>query len=124
MVSDDRTPPLSAPADKKVDENSHAISEINIGHGAICQQIPNIWTFEYQTGAQPYLDAITTTQESSIMLAKDWIHSNSPFSDHIQVLQSLLKDKFSMMGATPDPTDPSKISFRKVKLGQYMVFPH
>ncbi|KAK7425913.1 hypothetical protein QQZ08_007627 [Neonectria magnoliae] len=61
------------------------------------QQIPNIWSFEYQMGLEPYMDAISASHLSSIMLGKEWIHSNSPFSDHIHVLQCLLKDKFSMM---------------------------
>lgn len=103
-----------------VDEGSHTTPEINIDHGTICQQIPNIWTFEYQTGAQPYLNAINATQESSIVLGKDFIHSNSPFSDHIQVLQCLLKDKFSMMGATPDHLVPTKSLYQPVLMALSM----
>ena len=67
--------------------------------GSLPQQIPSIWTFEYQMGPQPYIDAFAASQHSSVMLGQDWTHSNSPFSDHIQVLQHLLKNKLEMMPA-------------------------
>lgn len=59
------------------------------------QQIPDIWTFEYQMGMEPYANAITAAGEVSRALGKQWIHSNSPFSDHIDVLHKMLRDKLS-----------------------------
>lgn len=76
--------------------------------GTLYQQIPNIWSFEYQMGLDPYMDAITASHHSSMVLGKEWIHSNSPFSDHIHVLQCLLKDKFSMMGISPELQGPTQ----------------
>lgn len=76
--------------------------------GTLYQQIPNIWSFEYQMGLDPYIDAITASHHSSMVLGKEWIHSNSPFSDHIHVLQCLLKDKFSMMGISPELQGPTQ----------------
>ncbi|KAM5342105.1 hypothetical protein ACJ41O_015136 [Fusarium nematophilum] len=72
------------------------------GTSPLYPQIPNIWSFEYQMGMQPYLSAINATEESSMMLGKDWAFSNSPFSDHIQLLQRLLKSKLTASGFIPD----------------------
>ncbi|KAF7557131.1 hypothetical protein G7Z17_g880 [Cylindrodendrum hubeiense] len=82
--------------------------------GTLYQQIPNIWSFEYQMGLDPYMDAITASHHSSMMLGKEWIHSNSPFSDHIHVLQCLLKDKFSMMGISPGLQGPIQSLYQPV----------
>lgn len=76
--------------------------------GPLYQQIPNIWSFEYQMGLEPYMDAMAASHDASSMLGKEWIHSNSPFSDHIHVLQCLLKDKFSMMGLSPELQGPTQ----------------
>ncbi|KZL77810.1 beta-eliminating lyase [Colletotrichum tofieldiae] len=51
---------------------------------------------------KPYLTAMAATQESSMMLRKDWALSNSPFSDHIQLLQRLLKNKLRASGFAPE----------------------
>ncbi|KAJ0158424.1 hypothetical protein CTA2_11605 [Colletotrichum tanaceti] len=76
---------------------------INVaGISPLYAQIPNIWSFEYQTGIEPYVTAMAATQESSTMLRKDWAPSNSPFSDHIQLLQRLLKDKLRTLGFALD----------------------
>lgn len=48
------------------------------------------------------MTAMAATQESSTMLRKDWALSNSPFSDHIQLLQRLLKDKLRASGFALD----------------------
>ncbi|KAI8241314.1 hypothetical protein K4K53_003925 [Colletotrichum sp. SAR 10_77] len=60
------------------------------GISPLYNQIPNIWSFEYQTGVEPYQAAMAATQESSLVLRKNWTLSNSPFSDHIQLLQRLI----------------------------------
>ena len=65
-------------------------------------QIPDIWSFEYQMGPQRYLDAVS----SSPPLKEAW-QSNSPFSDHIDMLQSLLKmklDKPNLLAQTAPDT--------------------
>ncbi|KAK7408494.1 hypothetical protein QQX98_009361 [Neonectria punicea] len=82
--------------------------------GTMYPQIPNIWSFEYQMGLEPYMDAISASHLSSMMLGKEWIHSNSPFSDHIHVLQCLLKDKFSMMGVSPELQGPTRSLYQPV----------
>lgn len=75
---------------------------INVaGTNSIAPQIPNIWSFEYQMGVQPYLSAIDATERSSLTLGKEWTLSNSPFSDHIQLLQRLLKSKLNTLGFVP-----------------------
>lgn len=53
-------------------------------------------------GIQPYLTAMAANEESSMMLRKDWTLTNSPFSDHIQLLQRLLKSKLNASGFAPD----------------------
>ncbi|KAK1973312.1 hypothetical protein LZ30DRAFT_611229 [Colletotrichum cereale] len=72
------------------------------GTSPLYAQIPNIWSFEYQTGVEPYLTAMAATEESSTLLRKDWTLSNSPFSDHIQLLQRLLKNKLRASGFAPE----------------------
>jgi hypothetical protein len=41
-------------------------------------------------GVESYADALAIREDSSIMRGRSWIETNSPFSDHIQVLQRLL----------------------------------
>ncbi|KAJ0330091.1 hypothetical protein COL922a_012631 [Colletotrichum nupharicola] len=72
------------------------------GISPLYNQIPNIWSFEYQTGVEPYQAAMAATQESSLVLRKNWTLSNSPFSDHIQLLQRLLKRKLAASGFSPE----------------------
>jgi threonine aldolase len=60
---------------------------------SLAQQIPSIWSFEYQMGHDPYIAALAKSEESSLALGKAWTESNSPFSDHIHVLQRLMKSK-------------------------------
>lgn len=55
------------------------------------QQIPNIWSYGYQMGFQPYARALAGSESSSLILRKPWVESNSAFSDHISVLLQLLK---------------------------------
>ncbi|KAI9170582.1 hypothetical protein HJFPF1_00050 [Paramyrothecium foliicola] len=75
-----------------------ATSELlnSTGTNPIYPQIPNIWSFEYQMGMQPYISATNATEESSLILGRDWTFSNSPFSDHILLLQRLLKNKLDV----------------------------
>ena len=47
-------------------------------------------------GMQPYMSAINAAEESSLILGRDWTFSNSPFSDHILLLQRLLKNKLDI----------------------------
>jgi hypothetical protein len=68
------------------------------------QQIPRIWSFEYGMGAEPYADAVTRREDSSIMRGRSWIETNSPFSDYIRVFQSLLKRKIKHKMLPEGPT--------------------
>ncbi|RSL79989.1 hypothetical protein CEP51_006906 [Fusarium floridanum] len=61
-------------------------------------QLPGIWSHRYQMGPEPYFDAMSATQEASMILGKDFNWSNSPFSDHIQLLQRLLLTKLNGLG--------------------------
>ncbi|KAI9041016.1 uncharacterized protein KD926_007432 [Aspergillus affinis] len=63
----------------------------------LAQQIPSLWSFEYQMGPESYVNALTRSQDSSVVLGRGWTDSNSPFSDHIQVLQHLMNQKMSYM---------------------------
>lgn len=63
----------------------------------LAQQIPSLWSFEYQMGTEPYLDAFSRSQGSDNILGRVWTESNSPFSDHIQVLQRLMTAKAKHM---------------------------
>lgn len=54
-------------------------------------QLSNIWTYEYHMGPEPYGDALDAVQSSSLASGNSWAESNSPFSDHIDVLQRLVK---------------------------------
>ncbi|KAK2034749.1 hypothetical protein LX32DRAFT_607881 [Colletotrichum zoysiae] len=104
-------PELYAPMDLESSDTSmfrqnlnHLSSElVNVaGTSPLYPQIPNVWSFEYQTGIEPYLTAMAATEESSTLLRKNWTLSNSPFSDHIQLLQRLLKNKLRASGFTPE----------------------
>ncbi|KAL2689000.1 hypothetical protein Neosp_003050 [[Neocosmospora] mangrovei] len=57
------------------------------------QQIPNIWSFEYQMGPDIYHDALHSSQTLSHSRGQLWIESNSPFSDHINFIQRELAAK-------------------------------
>jgi methyl-accepting chemotaxis protein len=68
-------------------------ANISASFNSLAQQIPSIWSFEYQMGLDPYTAALSSSEESSMTLGKAWTESNSPFSDHIHVLQRLMKSK-------------------------------
>ncbi|EXF77898.1 hypothetical protein CFIO01_04152 [Colletotrichum fioriniae PJ7] len=97
-------PPLAHHPGPGQSEDAFLSSElINVtGTSPLYTQIPNIWSFEYQTGIEPYLTAMAASQESSMALRKDLPISNSPFSDHIKLLQHLLKSKLAANGFNPD----------------------
>lgn len=57
------------------------------------QQIPNIWSFEYQMGPDVYHDALLASETLSHSREQLWIESNSPFSDHINFIQRELAAK-------------------------------
>ncbi|OHF02932.1 hypothetical protein CORC01_01690 [Colletotrichum orchidophilum] len=105
----DFDPPLvHQPASGETEDAFLSSELINVtGTSPLYAQIPNIWTFEYQTGIEPYLTAMAATQESSMALRKDMPISNSPFSDHIKLLQHLLKSKLAANGFNPDGGQPS-----------------
>jgi threonine aldolase len=61
-------------------------------------QVPNIWSYEYQMGLQPYARALTESKSLSLTLGKAWLETNSPFSDHISTLCYLLRTKIGLIG--------------------------
>ncbi|KAJ4264259.1 hypothetical protein NW762_005453 [Fusarium torreyae] len=73
------------------DETSQAVAS------SLTWQIPNIWNFDYQMGPQAYSDAISRSRDANSMRSKPWLETNSPFSDHIDVLQQLLKSKMGLL---------------------------
>ncbi|KAF4999898.1 hypothetical protein FGRMN_2136 [Fusarium graminum] len=88
---------------------------INVaGTNPFYSRIPNIWSHEYQMGMQPYLSAISATAESSLVLGKDYSFTNSPFSDHIQLLQRMLKNKLNTLGFTPNSRNPVQSVYQPV----------
>ncbi|KAK1967028.1 hypothetical protein LY78DRAFT_23798 [Colletotrichum sublineola] len=96
-------PPLILPSMTGQNEDHLSSELVNVaGTSPLYPQIPNIWSFEYQTGIEPYLTAMAATQESSTLLRKNWTLSNSPFSDHILLLQRLLKNKLRASGFAPE----------------------
>ena len=50
-------------------------------------------------GMEPYLAAVNATEESRLALGKHYPCTNSPFSDHIQLLQRMLKNKLDASGS-------------------------
>ncbi|KAK1522349.1 uncharacterized protein CCOS01_10061 [Colletotrichum costaricense] len=107
-------PPLAHHPGPGQSEDAFLSSElINVtGTSPLYTQIPNIWSFEYQTGIEPYLTAMAASQESSMAMRKDMPISNSPFSDHIKLLQHLLKSKLAASGFNPD-SQPSMQSMTR-----------
>ncbi|KAJ4252848.1 hypothetical protein NW762_010754 [Fusarium torreyae] len=94
----------SAPATGSALTSSEVINAA--GTNPFYAQIPNIWSHEYQMGMQSYLTAINATEESSLVLGKDYSFTNSPFSDHIQLLQRMLKNKLNTIGFVPEGHHP------------------
>lgn len=63
---------------------------------SLAQEIPSIWSFDYQMGIDPYTRALSSNQSCRMRLNKDWTETNSPFSDHIQSLRTTLKSKVDL----------------------------
>lgn len=59
------------------------------------QPVPRIWSFEYQMGHQSYTDALSACL-GGFTHGLGWAQSNSPFSDHIQILKRLLSTNVDM----------------------------
>ncbi|EXK29779.1 hypothetical protein FOXG_11708 [Fusarium oxysporum f. sp. lycopersici 4287] len=96
-------------------DNGISSELINVsGTSPFYSQIPNIWSHEYQMGMQPYLTAINATAESSMVLGKDYSFTNSPFSDHIQLLQRMLKNKLNTLGFVPEGHNPVQSVYQPV----------
>ncbi|KAG9251795.1 pyridoxal phosphate-dependent transferase [Emericellopsis atlantica] len=76
------------------------------GTSPLYSQIPNIWSHEYQMGMQPYLAAVSATEQSRMVLGKHYPCTNSPFSDHIQLLQHMLKNKLDASGSIQSVYQP------------------
>jgi hypothetical protein len=70
--------------------NDQVAETLSTSVGDLSQLLPNIWSFNYQMGPQSYEAALSGTLVGSESL-KLLPESNSAFSDHIDVLQQLLK---------------------------------
>ncbi|ENH65822.1 hypothetical protein FOC1_g10003447 [Fusarium oxysporum f. sp. cubense race 1] len=82
-------------------DNGISSELINVsGTSPFYSQIPNIWSHEYQMGMQPYLI--------------DYSFTNSPFSDHIQLLQRMLKNKLNTLGFVPEGHNPVQSVYQPV----------
>lgn len=74
-------------------------------------------------GMQPYLTAINATAESSMVLGKDYSFTNSPFSDHIQLLQRMLKNKLNTLGFVPEGHNPvQRYAIPSQHLGSFLTY--
>lgn len=62
----------------------------------LAQEIPSIWSFEYQMGTDPYTRALSSMQSPRMRPDRSWTETNSPFSDHIQTLRMTLKNKVDL----------------------------
>ncbi|CZR47808.1 uncharacterized protein FPRO_13475 [Fusarium proliferatum ET1] len=107
--------PFSSSSVTASTDNGISSELINVsGTSPFYSQIPNIWSHEYQMGMQPYLNAINATTESSLVLGKDYSFTNSPFSDHIQLLQRMLKNKLNTLGFVPEGHNPVQSVYQPV----------
>jgi hypothetical protein len=77
-------------------ETSSRPESISERVSSLAQEIPSIWSFDYQMGTDPYTRALSSNQNSRMRLNKDWTETNSPFSDHIQSLRTTLKSKVDL----------------------------
>jgi len=107
FVSDASQPQMLTTSSAAPTTNGLTSELVNVtGTNPFYSQIPNIWTHEYQMGIDPYLTAINASAESSLVLGKDYAFTNSPFSDHIQLLQKMLKNKLNTIGFVPEGHHP------------------
>ncbi|VUC38176.1 unnamed protein product [Clonostachys rosea] len=58
-------------------------------------RMPEFWGLSHQMGPQAYANALELSlpSPSNALVGLNWVESNSPFSDHIQLLKKLLKTK-------------------------------
>lgn len=70
---------------------------------SLAQEIPSIWSFEYQMGTDPYTRALSSSESTRIGLGREWTDTNSPFSDHIQSLRMTLKGKVDINRPSTGP---------------------
>lgn len=68
----------------------------------ILSPLPNIWTYQYQMGPTPYVDALGANEAIAEHLKIDWTPSNSPFSEHVSALKGILREKWDGMGRSPE----------------------
>jgi threonine aldolase len=68
----------------------------------ILSPLPNIWTYQYQMGPTPYVDALGANEAIAEQLKIDWTPSNSPFSEHVSALKNILREKWDGMGRSPE----------------------
>jgi hypothetical protein len=68
----------------------------------IISPLPNIWTYQYQMGPAPYVDALGANEAIAEQLKIDWTPSNSPFSEHVSALKNILREKWDGMGRSPE----------------------
>ncbi|KAJ4007361.1 hypothetical protein NW766_010045 [Fusarium irregulare] len=107
FVSEASQPHMLTTSSAAPTTNSLTSELVNVtGTNPFYSQIPNIWTHEYQMGIDPYLTAINASAESSMVLGKDYSFTNSPFSDHIRLLQKMLKNKLNTLGFVPEGHHP------------------
>ena len=72
--------------------------------GSLSQhQIPGTWSFSYQMGTEAYATARDQCEDLKTARRRNWPETNSPFSDHIRVLQTLLKNKINAGMSLLDP---------------------
>jgi hypothetical protein len=87
------TPSLDSVFENTYPSTQSPAMKLAADFNSLAQQLPSIWSFEYQMGPEPYANALSGTEDSCIARGLNWIETNSPFSDHIQTLQRLLKGK-------------------------------
>lgn len=63
------------------------------------QQVPNIWSFEYQMGPQVYHDALVSSQDLGFLRRQIWVDSNSSFSDHINFIQQEIQRRTELLNS-------------------------
>ncbi|CAF3566061.1 hypothetical protein SNK03_006720 [Fusarium graminearum] len=116
-ILDFEVPFASADAGQSAPEPANVLTSelINVtGTNPLYSQIPNIWSHQYQMGLEPYITAINATEETNLVLGKDYAFTNSPFSDHIQLLQKMLKSKLNTLGFVPESHHPMQSVYQPV----------
>ncbi|VUC23517.1 unnamed protein product [Clonostachys rosea] len=68
--------------------------------------VPNSQSYEYHTGPAQYHHSLIMSQSLG---RRPWLETNSPFSDHIQVLQQFLLNKLCGGDMSPSPVTLQRI---------------